>query len=285
MGRVKTKKKTKRKLKRTSKSSSRKTMDISVLSYNVCWECMSGTAAPTKAKEYGQKCGAKINKCRSNVIDICTSNPYSFIALQEAELDLVNDIIEQLKKKRLGNYSKVFKTMGLAKAVIIYNSTLFKKSSKQKYGNIIEKGRPYLIQGFIHKETDQSVIVGSFHGPHSKENWVNEYIKIALTLKGRNDRMIIMGDFNREIKRDININGNKFKVLNKGKIKTGWNLNGKSEKYTQGVDNIIVSDNINVVFGPETVGDKQNVLLPRNTRKKYTSMASDHKPLAAILSI
>jgi len=260
-------------------------MDISILSYNVCWECMSGTAAPTKAKEYGQKCGQKINKCRTNVIDICTSNPYSFIALQEAELDLVDDIIEQLKKKGRGNYSKVFKVMGKAKAVIIYNSTLFKKSSKQKSGNIIEKGRPYLIQGFIHKETEQPVIVGSFHGPHFKENWVNEYIKIALTLKGRNDRMVIMGDFNREIKRDININGSKFKVLNKGKIKTGWNLNGKSEKYTKGVDNIIVSDNINVVFGPETVGDKQNVLLPRNTRKKYTSMASDHKPLAAILSI
>ena len=280
MGRGKTKRKLKNK-----KKSIQNPMDINVLTYNVCWECMTGTAAPTKAKDYGKKCGLqRANKCRSNVIDICSSNPYSFIALQEAELDLADSIIEELKNKGHGNYSKAFKVMGISKAIIIYNSSVFKKSSKQEYGNIVERGRPYLIQGFIHKKTEESVIVCSFHGPHLKENWVNDYVKIALKLKERNDKLIIMGDFNREIRQNITVSGRKLKVLNKGKIKTAWNLNGKAENYTKAVDNIIVSSGVKVIFGPETVGDKQNVLLPKNTRKKYTSMASDHKPLAAILS-
>ena len=267
--------------------------EISVLTFNVCWECMSGTAAPTKTKAYGKKCGkSNPNKCRENVIDLCSSNPFSFIALQEAELDLADDIIKNLKKRGHGNYSKVVKVLGKAKAIIIYNRDLFKKDGNLFFGNIIEKGRPYLFHNFIHKKTGKSLIVGSIHGPHEKRDWVKDYVKIAFALKGtknKNPNILIMGDFNREIKKDITFDrkynfNSKLKVLNKGKIKTGWNLNGKSENYTLAVDHIIISDNIKVVFGPETVGDKQNVLLPRNIQKKYTRMASDHKPLTAIIS-
>jgi len=278
---------------KTIRKSINKPTEISVLTFNVCWECMSGTAAPTKTKAYGKKCGkSNPNKCRENAIEICSSNPFSFIALQEAELDLADDIIQDLKKKGHGNYSKVVKVLGKTKAIIIYNRDLFKKDGNLLFGNIIEKGRPYLFHNFIHKKTGKSLIVGTIHGPHEKRDWVKDYVKVAFALKGakeKNPKILIMGDFNREIKknitfgRDYNFNSN-LTVLNKGQIKTGWNIDGKSENYNLAVDHIIISDSIKVVFGPETVGDDQNVLLPRNTRKKYTNMTSDHKPLTAIIS-
>ena len=297
----KTKSKSKNKRKTKSKSKN-KTIDISVLTYNVCWECMSGTAADTKAKLYGKKCGStKPNKCRLNVIDICSSNPYAFIALQEATPDLADDIIKILKKKGHGNYSKIYKSYGKAHAIIIYNKDLFKIDSKEKIGrssDILEYGRPYIAQRFINKKTKKTIIVSSFHGPHAKQDWVEDYLyRVASLNKGKEQypQILVMGDYNREVKKDIKLSvpclkgsctsTTVMKVLNKGKIKTAYNLDGRNVNFTKAIDNIIISKNIKVIFGPETAGDKQNVLLPRNTKNKYTNIASDHRPLTVLLQI
>jgi hypothetical protein len=297
--------KTARKTASNRKSKKKKSKDkstyISVLTYNVCWECMSGTAAPTKAKAYGKKCGStKPNRCRSNVIELCTSNPYAFITLQEATPDLADDIIKVLKKKGHGNYSKIHKKYGSSHAILIYKKDLFKISGKDTMGrssDILEFGRPYIAQRFINKKSKKSIIVSSFHGPHTDKNWVEDYLYRVASLNKKKEQypqILVMGDYNREVKKDFKlrltclkgrcINTTNIKVLNKGKFKTAYNLDGK-EKYTKAIDNIMISDNIGVVFGPETVGDEQNVLMPENTQKKYTSMTSDHRPLTAILSI
>jgi len=296
----KTVRKTARKTARKKKSKDKSTY-ISVLTYNVCWECMSGTAAPSKAKAYGKKCGSKKpNRCRLNVIELCTSNPYAFITLQEATPDLADDIIKVLKKKGHGNYSKIHKKYGSSHAILIYKKDLFKISGKDTMGrssDILEFGRPYIAQRFINKKSKKSIIVSSFHGPHTDKDWVEDYLYRVASLNKKTEQhpqILVMGDYNREVKKDFKlmlpclkgrcINTTKIKVLNKGKFKTAYNLDGK-EKYTKAIDNIMISDNIGVVFGPETVGDEQNVLMPENIQKKYTSMASDHRPLTAILSI
>ena len=298
--RKKIRKTRRKKIKKNTKPKDKSTY-ISVLTYNVCWECMSGTAADTKAKAYGKKCGStKPNRCRLNVIELCTSNPYSFITLQEATPDLADDIIKVLKKKGLGNYSKIYKKYGRSYAILIYDKDLFKISGKDKMGrssDILEFGRPYIAQRFINKKSKKSIIVSSFHGPHSKKDWVEDYLyRVASLNKGSEQypQILVMGDYNREVKKDFKlmlpcykgrcVNKTTIKVLNKGKIKTAYNLDGK-EKYTKAIDNIMISDNIKVIFGPETVGDKQNVAMPRNTMKKYTNMTSDHRPLTALLSI
>jgi hypothetical protein len=291
---------TRKKIKKNTNAKDKSTY-ISVLTYNVCWECMSGTAAPTKAKAYGQKCGStKPNRCRLNVIELCTSNPYSFITLQEATPDLADDIIKVLKKKGLGRYSKIYKKYGSSYAILIYDKVLFKISGKDTMGrssDILEFGRPYIAQRFINKKSGKSIIVSSFHGPHSKKDWVEDYLYRVASLNKKSEQhpqILVMGDYNREVKKDFKlrltcskgrcINTTTIKVLNKGKIKTAYNLDGK-EKYTKAIDNIMISDNIKVIFGPETVGDNQNVVMPQNTHKKYTNMTSDHRPLTALLSI
>ena len=264
---------------------------ISVITYNVCWECMAGVAADTKAKAYGKRCGSKKpNRCRLNVIDICTSNPHAFIALQEATPDLADSIIDKMKKLGNGNYSKVIKKYGNAYAVLIYNTDMFRKSGKNGFrsDNIIEVGRPYIAQKFINKKTKKSIIVASFHGPHTDKDWVKDYLYRVVSLKGKEKKpqILVMGDLNRGVKQDLKLKNPdvKMKVLNKGKYKTAYNLDSKAN-YSLAIDNIMISDNIKVIFGPETAGDKQNVLLPRNTKNKYTHTASDHRPLTAILSI
>jgi len=77
-----------------------------------------------------------------------------------------------------------------------------------------------------------------------------------------------MGDFNKEIKRNINIEelNLNLKVLNKGIIKTAYN--NRKDKY--GIDNILISKNIKNISNPKTINIK---------------LSSDHKPLTCTLKI
>ena len=77
-----------------------------------------------------------------------------------------------------------------------------------------------------------------------------------------------MGDFNKELKRNINIEELKLnlKVLNKGILKTVYS-NRKDEN---GIDNILISKNIKNLNNPKTINIK---------------LSSDHKPLTCSLKI
>ena len=262
-------------------------MNINVLTYNVCWECISGESKKGSAKLYGKKCG--LTKCYNNIVKLCSSIPYTFICLQEGNIKLVNDIINNLKKNNMGEYSKIIKKSGE-----IYRSDLFKAGKFTKNGYINEIGRPYLVQNFIELNSGNSLYVGSIHGPHVKTNidclkWIKFYMNIIFkNEKDPDKKIILMGDFNREITKNINIKelNINLKVLNKGGIKTGFNPDGINENYKYAIDNILISNNIKNIYGPETITDNNNnLLLPNNKMKLYTHFSSDHKPLLCMLKI
>lgn len=265
-------------------------MYINVLTYNVCWECISGESEKGSAKLYGKKCGQK--KCYDNIVELCSSIPYTFICLQEGNIKLANGIIKKLKINNKGNYSKIVKKSGEANIIIIYRCDLFRTGNFTEYGYINEIGRPYLFQNFIDLNNDNVLYVGNIHGPHVDKNidclkWINNYMnKIFKNQKSPDKKIILMGDFNREIKKNINIKGLNInlKVLNKGDIKTAFNVDGNNANYKYGIDNILISNNIKNIYGPETINQK-NLLLPNNNKKIFTHLSSDHKPLLCILKI
>jgi len=261
-------------------------VNLQVLTYNVCWECMAGQGKVGSAKLYGAKCGkSKINKCRKNILDLCSWKNYSFIALQEATPELAKEIIKELEKKWITTYDYVSYTSGCAYGIIIYESKRFSKINKHYYGDIVEKGRPYIFQQFKHKKSGKLINIGSFHGPHVEEDWVPRYLEKCKKLM-KDSRIIVMGDFNREITKNIKVKGVLIKPLNRGQIKTVYNNDGENANYTKAVDNILITKNVKVLNGPQTSDNNpSNLLLPNNKDKKYTHWASDHRPISAMLQI
>lgn len=255
----------------------KKNNHINVLTYNVCWECISGESKRGSAKNYGKRCGSnksKHNKCFNNIVNLCINFPYTFICLQEGNIKLANEIIQKLIKGNKGKYSKIVKKSGKEDSIIIYRSDLFKKGKFIKYGHIDEIGRPYLFQDFININNKEILYIGNIHGPHVDKNidclrWIKKYLNIIFKNQILNDKkIIIMGDFNKEIKRNINIEELKLnlKVLNKGTIKTAYN--NRKDKY--GIDNILISNNIKNISNPKTINIK---------------LSSDHKPLTCTLKL
>ena len=250
---------------------------INVLTYNVCWECISRESKSGSAKNYGKRCGSnksKHNKCFNNIVNLCSNFPYTFICLQEGNIELANEIILKLIKKNKGKYSKIVKKSDKEDSIIIYRSDLFKKGKFIKYGHIDEIGRPYLFQDFININNKERLYIGNIHGPHVDTNidclkWIKKYLNIIFKNQILNDKkIIIMGDFNKELKRNINIEELKLnlKVLNKGILKTVYS-NRKDEN---GIDNILISKNIKNLNNPKTINIK---------------LSSDHKPLTCSLKI
>ena len=187
---------------------------INVLTYNVCWECISRESKRGSAKNYGKRCGSnksKHNKCFNNIVNLCSNFPYTFICLQEGNIELANEIILKLIKKNKGKYSKIVKKSDKEDSIIIYRSDLFKKGKFIKYGHIDEIGRPYLFQDFININNKERLYIGNIHGPHVDTNidclkWIKKYLNIIFKNQILNDKkIIIMGDINKELKRNINI--------------------------------------------------------------------------------
>lgn len=266
---------------------------INVLTYNVCWECIKGEDRFGSARLYGEICSKtkKINGknlCFRNISKIVSSNStFDIIGLQEANINLANNII-----KKLGNnYKKIYSKSCKEYSIIIYNSLMFKKVGNKIHGFIEECGRPYLIQNFLHLNTNKSLIFGNFHGPHLKHDWLLKYLKKACKIMKNNcNQIIIVGDFNKELKKVYKLSKKTtLKPLNfkcKTSLKKKKNYIDKNKKkYNKAIDNIIVSSNIKVISGPETLNCKNNKILPKDLNFNLSNFTSDHRPVAAQILI
>lgn len=267
-------------------------MEINVLTYNVCWECMKGEKNKGSAKLYGERCSKtkKINGknlCFRNVSKLVSSYPFfDIIGLQEATLILANSIL-----KKLGpHYKKIYSKSCKEYSIIIYNSLIFKKIGKKIHGYIEECGRPYLIQKFINLKSNNSLIFGNFHGPHLEKDWLIKYLnKSCKIIKDKCDQVIVVGDFNKILKKSYKLSKKTvLKPLNfkyKTSLKKTDNYIIKRNKYYEPIDNIIISNNIKLISGPETLNYKNNKLLPIDSNFYLSNMTSDHRPVAAKLLI
>jgi len=266
--------------------------EINVLTYNVCWECMKGYSKSGSARLYGDKCSKTKNingknLCFRNISNLVSKkSKFDIIGLQEANLILANNILKLLGT----NYKKIYSKSCKEYSIIIYNSLIFKKIGKKIHGYIEECGRPYLIQKFINLKSNNSLIFGNFHGPHLNKDWLLKYLnKSCKIIKDECDQVIIVGDFNKVLKKSYKLSKKTvLEPLNfkyKTSLKKTDNYIIKRNKYYEPIDNIIISSNIKLISGPETLNYKNNKLLPTDLNFNLSNMTSDHRPVAAQLLI
>lgn len=184
---------------------------ISVLSYNVSWESMSG-----KDKNW-YLCSNNNNSINKNYVSVCVSNigkvinenPTDFITLQEADnyKKLLNEC-PQLKKMKYKIHNS-----GLETCVTFWNNKYKILSSVE---GEFENERPWLAILF----TNGLCLINVHFGHYNR---IEEYNKINKMLNTINTKLnctikryIIAGDFNYDIKNIgkkkgiINIHNNKF---------------------------------------------------------------------------
>lgn len=185
---------------------------IKVLSYNICWECMTnssrGTAGPlgSRCDWMAQQTGSqslKVTKCASNIaktIDAASDLfggarvGYDFVGLQEAAgwQDL-QKMARTLKNMRATSF-----VLGLDHFVTFYAPTY--RLIKKIQGGFERYSRPYQILVF-----QNGIIFVNLHAPHgwrisNMEDKLSAALKSNTTLQERNIykkyRIIIAGDFN-----------------------------------------------------------------------------------------
>ena len=260
---------------------------LKILTYNVCWECISGSKRGS-AKIYAEKCSKtkKINNknlCYRNVSKIASYSKFDIIGLQEGNIGLAKNIIKKLGR----NYKFIYSKSCKEHSIIIYNSSKLKKKGKLISGQLEECGRTFLYQKFIDLKNNKEIVLGNFHGPHLKYDWITKYISKLDKLINNKSTIIIFGDFNKELK------NNKYtlKKTQKSIIPINHNINTCSNKkhfstineksYDISIDNILLSNNIQIIRGPERINNINNVLLPKDTSYKLANYSSDHRPIAA----
>lgn len=265
-------------------------MEINVLTYNVCWECMKGETKRGSAKKYGILCSKtkKIdgkNLCFRNIVDICSNN-FDLIGLQESNLLLGKTILQRLGEK----YDLVYSKSCREHSIIIYNKTIFKKKGKPIFGEIEECGRPFLFQIFKIKNSDKTLIVGNFHGPHINKDWIPKYLNKVKNYVNETSKIIIFGDFNKKIKKNYTIKNKKvIKILKSINKDINTSINKKKfrnrlineENYIKNIDNILLSNNIKLLGSAKTLKSTKNNLLPFKKNYFYSNFTSDHRPISA----
>lgn len=259
---------------------------LKILTYNVCWECISGSDKGS-ARIYAEKCSKtkKINNknlCYRNVSKIASYKKFDIIGLQEGNIGLAKNIIQ-----KLGNhYKMIFSKSCKEHSIIIYNSFKLKKVGKLISGQLEECGRAFLYQKFVDLKNNE-IIIGNFHGPHLEYDWITKYIMKLNKLVNNKSKIIIFGDFNKVLKNKVF----KLKKTRKSIKPINHNLNTCSNKhsfspinetsYNQSIDNILISSNIQILRGPEKINNISNILLPKDTNYKLANYSSDHRPIAA----
>ena len=183
---------------------------IKVLTYNICWECMTGTGDQGSAKALGKICkfipGKKKTYCAENIAEEIDSiyehynseiyassgsiEPWDFVGMQEA--------------KNIESLDSALSLQSLKKVSGSGLSTLYNPNytlQRTLYGRITS-GRPVQVLIF------SNIIFINLHAPHNPKASLIEQ-KIGEAFKNRknklsqsdidklkNHRIIVVGDFN-----------------------------------------------------------------------------------------
>lgn len=257
-------------------------LNISVCSYNIFWKVMDNISSPL-INYIGKK---NINKLKDNIIKNIYLiknyyNPY-FYCFQEPIL--FECIIELFEKKNYEHYIGYSKPEYI---LTIWNNNYFTK--KIVLDGEFESGRPFTL--FIFEDnrfkTKPQFILINIHSGHRKDTLQNIFIPIQQLITANEKlinkfnilRIIITGDFNRDIGQEIFINNSISKLLINKNIfyfnpyisnnKTCCNIEGYgyNKNYDQTIDTL----------------EQPILIYPLNKEKWYKSKSSDHIAILSIL--
>ncbi len=259
-----------------------KNFNISIFSYNLFWKIMIKSSSPL-IKHVGIK---KINKLKMSILKnvLLTKNYYSpFIyCFQEAESH--NDILKLFEKNNF-DYNIGFSSP--EHILTIWNLSVIKKLFVAD--NEFESGRPFSLFVFEDLRFFTNFIFVNIHAGHKADTFVSIFQPIQNIInlnvnsieKFEPTRIVICGDFNRDIQGQISIEPQRYflKIKNKKFFfgtdikytsvnKTCCNSNGYA--YNKNYDQVIDSY------------DSPIVIYPLNKEKWYIPQSSDH---VAIISI
>ena len=189
--------------------------DISIFTYNVCWECMTGFSSEqagikASALELGKKCYPE--KCKNNIINLIKSRNDDIILLQEW--------VDNSYKKE--NYEKILHSTGLEKMLSLINTNRFDIIEKNNLA--FTTSRPMSIIYLKDKKSEEEIILINIHNSHHNTlksklerkipNVLKKYFNITSKSKLDNLRFILAGDTNRTESNpnDIEKNGNNFNL-------------------------------------------------------------------------
>jgi hypothetical protein len=239
---------------------------IRLLTWNISYQAMYGIKSKTVDGSFCMVDG--INSCKINVLDKISSIPnLDFVLLQEPVLSEFQNNI--LWNNLLETYDFIHHKSGKEDMITLYNK--FKYTVSVTKGGEFEYGRPFQMTIFnsIIKKSEKLVVV-NLHAPH-QDLW---FLK-KLNLFNLNYPIIIGGDFNNPITKDIEINGINFK--NEGskikQINTCCDISLNAVDVTKCFDHILINNKLQYGKIEYPIKSEDNI--------KH----SDHLPLFAELII
>lgn len=258
-----------------------KNFNISICSYNLLWKVMTNNSSPLE-KKIGKD---KLDKLKKNILKNIFLiknfyNPFIYCFQESASCP---DVIKLFEKNKYDFYSGYSHPEHI---LTIWKSNVLKKV--KIFDGEFETGRPFTIIIFKDKRFNLYFILINIHSGHNKNTLDSIFVPIQKVIdlnhkdinKFSIKRIIISGDFNRDISNEIivdNINNNFQLTINSNKYnffpfisknKTCCNLEGFG--YNKNYDQIIDSYDTPIQIHPLT------------SEKWYESKSSDH---VAILSI
>jgi len=159
--------------------------EIRVLTYNLCWGCMSSaemhqmgkTSDKLALKCYDLQKTQRQNVCFENVqktIDTAIEKQkifYDFIATQESKININQISSSYLKVMGYVQHTLKYDNKNTVKMITFYNTARFKLLAAS-VGDLLyngETGRPYQILYFRRKYTQKRYIFINLHSPHLKK--------------------------------------------------------------------------------------------------------------------
>jgi len=212
---------------------------IRLLTWNISYQAMYGIHS--KAVDATVCMSNGFNQCRRNVLNKISSIPdLDFILLQEPVLSEFQNQDEW--NKLLQTHDYIHHKSGKEDMITLYNKNKFTISVTK--GGEFEYGRPFQVTIFKYKNSQKindKIVVVNLHAPH-QDLWFLE----KLNLFNLGYPIIIGGDFNNSVTKEIKINEINFK--NEGSFIKQINtccdhtLNGLD--VSKCFDHILVSDKI-----------------------------------------
>jgi hypothetical protein len=254
--------------------------NISICSYNILWKIMNNKISPF-IKTLGKE---KIFKHKSNILKniFLIKNYYNpfFYCFQEASN--YQEIIELFNEPE---YSFHYNYSEPEYMLTIWNNKLFQ--SKFKIDGEFEPGRPFCLFVFEDLRFNIQFVLINIHAGHLKNTLksifepIQKYIDINSNKTKKFDikRIIIGGDFNRDISSQINLESDKYNlIINSKKYNfipfltknntccslNGW---GHNKNYDQIIDSY----------------DKPIITHVLNQEKWYNKFSSDHILILSII--
>jgi hypothetical protein len=175
--------------------------NFNIMSYNVCWEAM------TLGLKLCTTDDPKKSICKSNILSNISNNIKKYIpdfaTFQEASEH--NNIIELFDSKLYNNHVNI---SGKEIMLTLWNKKKF--TLINSYDSEFNVGRPYTILIFKNNKNNKNIALINIHANHETNteqvifDKINKFIKsnIELDVKNSITRVIMSGDFNRNVYED-----------------------------------------------------------------------------------